>query len=264
MSANDWVTWGWVSVLVVLGMAGVLWAIRHRMQRRVDELEGRLHEHTTVLDARQLEIDRLEMELATSTQRLKKLKRLVAIDPLTGIANRRQFDRTLEREVRRARREAIPLSVIFCDIDGFKLYNDTQGHARGDEALTLVAQTLAETFRRGSELAARYGGEEFVVVLPGVDVAQASLFAERLRRQIWRLGIPFAGAPVGDRLTISAGVATLTAEELAGDPSLLAKAPGVLLNSADAALYRAKCLGRNRVAVKTSAGPAIVAVDLAS
>jgi diguanylate cyclase (GGDEF)-like protein len=264
VSANDWVTWGWVSVLVVLGMAAVLWAIRHRMQRRVDELEGRLHEHTTVLDARQLEINRLEMELATSTQRLKKLKRLVSIDPLTGIANRRQFDRTLEREVRRARRETIPISVIFCDIDGFKLYNDTQGHAQGDEALTLVAQTLAETFRRGSELAARYGGEEFVVVLPGVDVAQASLFAERLRRQIWRLGIPFAGAPVGDRLTISAGVATLTSEELAGDASLLAKAPEVLLNSADAALYRAKCLGRNRVAVKTSAGPAIVAVDLAS
>jgi len=116
---------------------------------------------------------------------------------------------------------------------------------------------LLETFRRGSELAARYGGEEFVVVLPGVDVSQASLFAERLRRQIWCLGIPFAGAPVGDRLTISAGVASLTSEELA-------RAPEVLLNSADAALYRAKCLGRNRVAVKTASGLAIVAVDLAS
>lgn len=264
MSAYDWVTWGWVSALVVLGMAVVLWAIRHRMQRRVDELEDRLHLHTSVLDARQFEINRLEMELATSTQRLKKLKRLVAIDPLTGIANRRHFDRTLEREVRRARREAIPISVIFCDIDGFKAFNDTQGHARGDEALTLVAQTLAETFRRGSELAARYGGEEFVVVLPGVDVSQASLFAERLRRQIWCLGIPFAGAPVGDRLTISAGVASLTSAELASDASLLARAPEVLLNSADAALYRAKCLGRNRVAVKTASGLAIVAVDLAS
>ncbi len=265
MSADDWMTWGWVSALVVVGMALVLWAIKHRLQRRVVELEDRLHEHTTVLDARQLKISRLEMELATSTQRLRKLKRLVAIDPLTGIANRRHFDRTLEREVRRARRERIPVSVIFCDIDGFKLFNDSHGHARGDEALIAVARTLADTFRRGSELAARYGGEEFVVILPGVDVNQASLYAERLRRKIWRLEIAFSGAPAGDRLTISAGVAALSPEELTGDASLLARAPEVLLNSADAALYRAKCLGRNRVAVKTSSsGPTIVEVEMAS
>jgi diguanylate cyclase (GGDEF)-like protein len=265
VSADDWMTWGWVSALVVMGMAAVLWAIKHRLQRRVDELEGRLNENTTVMDERQLRISRLEMELATSTQRLKKLKRLVAIDPLTGIANRRHFDRTLEREIRRARRERIPVSVIFCDLDGFKLFNDSQGHARGDDALVAVARALAETFRRGSELAARYGGEEFVVILPGVDVNQASLYAERLRRKIWRLEIPYAGAPVAERLTISAGVAALTPEELTDDPSLLAKAPEVLLNSADAALYRAKCLGRNRVAVKTShSGPTIVEVEMAS
>ena len=264
MSAQDWMTWGWVSLLVVAGMAFMLWVIKHPLQRRVSELEDRLHERTTILDARQIEISRLESELAMSTQRLKKLKRLVSIDPLTGIANRRHFDRSLEREIRRAAREGVSVSLIFCDIDSFKHYNDSQGHAQGDEALIQVARTLSMTFRRGSELAARYGGEEFVVVLPGIDSGEASLYAERLRRRVWRLEIPHAGAPAGDRLTISAGVATLSAEELAGDPTLLARAAEVLLNSADAALYRAKCLGRNRVAVKTSAGPVIVPIELAS
>jgi diguanylate cyclase len=264
LGISEWITAGWVAAFFLLGMIAGGRLLKTQLQRRARDLEGRLLESTAALEVRQTENRRLELELATAAQRLKKLKRLVAIDPLTGIANRRHFDRTLEREIRRARRDRVPISVIFCDIDGFKLYNDSQGHARGDEALTLVARTLAETFRRGSDLAARYGGEEFVVVLPGIDGPQASLYAERLRRRIWRLEIPYAGAPVENRLTISAGVATLSPEELAGDPSLLARAAEVLLNSADAALYRAKCLGRNRVAVKSSSGPAIVAIGMAS
>lgn len=264
LGLSDWVTVGWVAAFFLIGMMSGGYILKARLRRRTREIEDRLLESTTALEVRQTEIRRLELELATATQRLRKLKRLVAIDPLTGIANRRHFDRTLEKEIRRARRDRLPISVIFCDIDGFKLYNDSQGHARGDEALTLVAKTLAETFRRGSDLAARYGGEEFVVVLPGIDGTHASLYAERLRRRIWRLAIPYAGAPVENRLTISAGVATLSAEELAGDPSLPVRAAEVLLNSADAALYRAKCLGRNRVAVKSSSGPAIVAIEMAS
>ncbi len=263
LSADGWMLVVGAVALVVGGFMAAS-TLRIRLGQRIRDLEGRLLQNTSQLEARHMETQRLELELATATQRLKRLKRLVAIDPLTGIANRRHFDRTLEREVRRARRERIPLSLIFCDIDGFKLYNDTHGHAQGDEALTTVARTLDETFRRGSDLAARYGGEEFVVVLPGIDAAQASLYAERLRRRIWRLEIPYTNAPVADRLTISAGVATLTPEELAGDASLISRAPEVLINSADAALYRAKCLGRNRVAVKTSSGPAIVAVEMAS
>lgn len=262
----------WMPVWIVIGAAAALVAggfiaastLRIRLSKRIRELEGRLEQNSSELTTWHLETRRLELELATATQHVKKLKRLVTVDPLTGIANRRHLDRTLEREIRRARRERSPLSVIFCDIDGFKLYNDKHGHARGDEVLAQVAKTLDETFRRGSDLAARYGGEEFVVVLPGVDAAQASLYAERLRRRIWRLEIPYVGGPVADRLTVSAGVATLTPEELAGDPALLPRAPEVLLNSADAALYRAKCLGRNRVAVKGDSGPAIVAVEMAS
>lgn len=264
--AGMWTVWvlAGIAVALVAGGFAAASALRIRLGKRIRELESRLEQHASQLATWHLETQRLEVELATATERVRKLKHLVAIDPLTGIANRRHLDRTLQREVRRARRERSPLSVIFCDIDGFKLYNDTHGHARGDEVLSLVARTLDETFRRGSDLAARYGGEEFVVVLPGVDAAQASLYAERLRRRIWRLEIPYQGGPVADRLTISAGVATLTPEELSGDATLLRRAPEVLLNSADAALYRAKCLGRNRVAVKTDSGPAIVAVELAS
>lgn len=263
LPGSMWMLVGAAAALIAGGFIAAS-ALRIRLGKRIRELEGRLEQNSSQLANWHLETQRLELELATATQRVKKLKRLVAIDPLTGIANRRHLDRALEREVRRARRDRFPLSVIFCDIDGFKLYNDTHGHARGDAALAQVARTLDETFRRGSDLAARYGGEEFVVVLPGIDAAQASLYAERLRRRIWRLEIPYHGGPVADRLTISAGVATLTPEELTGDAALLPRAPEVLLNSADAALYRAKCLGRNRVAVKLDSGPAIVPVELAS
>ena len=203
-----------------------------------DELEKRVRERTQALEQRNEELSRLRLALETANQRLK---RLVAVDALTGIANRRHFDRALDRELRRARRERLPLSLIFLDLDEFKRFNDTYGHARGDEVLRLVAQTLDETFRRGGDLVARYGGEEFAVVLPGVDGKRAGLYAERLRRRIWRLAIPYGASQVSDRMTISGGVATVAPPN--------AVAPEDLLRAADQALYRAKCLGRNRIAI---------------
>src|SRR5690606_34021494 len=116
-----------------------------------------------------------------------------------------------EREMRRTRRERQPLSLIFLDLDEFKRFNDTYGHPRGDAVLRSVAQTLDETFRRGGDLVARYGGEEFVVVLPGVDGRRAALYAERLRRRIWRLAVPYEASQVADRVTIIGGVATVPA-----------------------------------------------------
>lgn len=202
------------------------------------ELESRVRERTRALEARNQELTRLRLALETANQRLK---RLVALDGLTGIANRRHFDRVLDREVRRARREGLPLSLIFLDLDEFKRFNDTNGHARGDAVLRQVAHTLDETFRRGGDLVARYGGEEFAVVLPGVDLRRAGLYAERLRRRIWRLSIPYSDLQDADRVTISGGVATI-------QPPLIASADE-LLSAADKALYRAKCLGRNRIAV---------------
>jgi diguanylate cyclase (GGDEF)-like protein len=217
------------------------------------DLEARLRERTQALEARNEELTRLRLALETANQRLK---RLVAVDALTGIANRRHFDRMLERELRRARRNGEPLSLVFLDLDEFKLYNDTYGHARGDEVLRRVAQTLDETFRRGGDLVARYGGEEFAVVLPGVDGRRAGLYAERLRRRIWRLAIPYPASRNADRVTISGGVATLVEGEIA--------APDDLLYAADQALYRAKCLGRNRIMMAEVQPSRTVSIEMAS
>src|SRR5690606_36015869 len=114
---------------------------------------------------------------------------------------------------------------------------------------------LDESFRRGGDLVARYGGEEFAVVLPGVDTHRAGLYAERLRRRIWRMAIATGANGTGDRITISAGVATL-APHL---PGFVDTTSDALLREADQALYRAKCQGRNRVATacSTLAGPSL-------
>jgi diguanylate cyclase (GGDEF)-like protein len=223
-----------------------------------DDLENRVRERTQALEAHNEELSRLRLALETANQRLK---RLVAVDALTGIANRRHFDRVLDRELRRARRERQPLSLIFLDLDEFKRFNDNYGHAHGDEVLRQVALTLDETFRRGGDLVARYGGEEFAVVLPGVDARRAGLYAERLRRRVWRLAITNAASQVSDRLTISAGVATAMPHE----PEFIDATPDALLRAADQALYRAKCQGRNRVCMAAAAAAdASAMVELAS
>lgn len=214
-----------------------------------DDLENRVQQRTHALEARNEELSRVRVALETTNQRLR---RLVAVDPLTGIANRRHFDRVLDREVRRARREQLPLSLIFLDLDEFKHFNDTYGHAHGDEVLRRIARTLDESFRRGGDLVARYGGEEFAVVLPGVGAHRAGLYAERLRRRIWRMAIicgpnPASGPnPAGERrITISGGVAAIAPDT----PGCRDTAPGALLRAADQALYKAKCQGRNRIAM---------------
>jgi diguanylate cyclase (GGDEF)-like protein len=259
-----------VSVVVALAHTLVLHARVARRTRELEEelaqrrrvevelegirqsLEKRVRERTQALQARNEELSRLRLALETANQRLR---RLVAVDALTGIANRRHFDRVLDRELRRARRQDQPLSLVFLDLDEFKRFNDTYGHARGDEVLRRVAQTLDETFRRGGDLVARYGGEEFAIVLPGVDGRRAGLYAERLRRRIWRLAIPYSASQVSDRVTISGGVATSIPPQTA--------TPDDLLYAADQALYRAKCLGRNRIAA-AGVEAATTAIELAS
>jgi diguanylate cyclase (GGDEF)-like protein/PAS domain S-box-containing protein len=170
------------------------------------------------------------------------LAMLAALDGLTGLANRRTFDQALEADIRRAIRTGSPLSLLLMDIDGFKLFNDTYGHGGGDRCLRRVAQALAGVPNRTGDTVARYGGEEFAVILPETDLADGFAVAERIRRAVEALGIPHIASPVGPVVTISVGVAASCG------PALDARE---LLETADAALYRAKRAGRNRTGLCT-------------
>ncbi len=169
----------------------------------------------------------------------QELRRLSSVDGLTGIANRRQFDETMEREWRRTLRTQGELALLLCDVDHFKGFNDRFGHQAGDDCLRLVARCLAQTLDRGGDLAARYGGEEFAVILPDTRLEGALFVAERLRQAITSLRIPHPDSPHGV-VTISIGAATLAAHR---------ETPcQCLIRDADEALYHAKHQGRNRVA----------------
>jgi diguanylate cyclase (GGDEF)-like protein len=167
-----------------------------------------------------------------------RLEALTRFDPLTGLANRRHFDEIKEVEFNRALRHQQPFSVLMCDIDFFKLYNDTYGHAKGDQCLRDVALTMSALFSRSGELVARLGGEEFAVLLPGQDQAQAFESAERLRQLLAQQRLPHSASTVSPFVTLSIGIAEL---ETSGMDRF-----DQLLQSADKALYRAKSQGRDR------------------
>ena len=172
--------------------------------------------------------------LAARNERLvQRLAEEARVDPLTGLLNRRGFDERLLMEQSRARRDGTALSVVCFDIDRFKAINDTHGHEIGDRALASLGNVVAEQIR-GVDSAARVGGDEFVVLLPGADAPAARAFAERVRRL---LADPRSIVAAEVALSISAGIATNTAAQDAGD----------LVQRADRALYHAKSGGRDRV-----------------
>ena len=158
-------------------------------------------------------------------------------DGLTGIYNRLYFDAEYPKEFDRAKRTNQPLSLVIVDVDHFKQYNDAFGHLKGDTCLIAVARALADRLQRPADFVARYGGEEFVIVLPDTDLRGASEIAERCRQAVLHLELA-TPAPAG-HVTISAGCATR-----APNTTL---APGELASAADAALYKAKSAGRNRI-----------------
>ena len=167
-----------------------------------------------------------------------ELQKLAALDGLTGIANRRRFDETMMAEWQRGQRDKEPLSLLFCDIDLFKSYNDHFGHLAGDLCLKKVAAVLTEHLKRPADLAARYGGEEFALILPETDSAGAMLIAEACRRHLESLQMEHAGGAQGI-VTASIGVATVV-------PSPQSTVEQ-LINRADQALYTVKRSGRNKV-----------------
>ena len=220
-------SWWFVSLCVLIPLSIAAGLLRLRMlgaQRRERELVQLVKEKTT--------------DLQRANEELQKLS---FTDPLTGLANRRVFDQTLDKECARLGRSGAALSLISIDADHFKALNDSQGHQRGDEYLILLAAELIKIARRQIDVAARCGGEEFALVLPETSAADAAQVAETVRAAIANLMLPHPASPVVPFLTVSVGVATAThgcwstREELAAN--------------ADIALYEAKRAGRNRVCV---------------
>jgi diguanylate cyclase (GGDEF)-like protein/PAS domain S-box-containing protein len=195
----------------------------------------------------ELEQAELKLRLVEHTAELERLNALLheqaLEDSLTGLPNRRQFTATLDREIRRARRNNGEISLLIADVDLFKLYNDTLGHQRGDDCLKRVAQILKATFRRPGELPARYGGEEFAVILPNCGPDFAMALAERLQRAMKEAHIVHPSSGVAPYLTFSIGIASERVRAGVNAKSLI--------QAADNALYRSKAEGRNRVTAGT-------------
>ena len=180
----------------------------------------------------------LSSELAAANRRLETLSHQ---DGLTGIANRRAFDFLLDRNFAEAMRRREPLSVVLCDVDHFKPYNDHYGHQAGDDCLKKLAAALQRSCKRSTDIAARYGGEEFALVLPNTPLEGARLVADTVQREVAALAIQHERSPTSGVVTLSAGIATYTGGRDSKPQDLIARA--------DEALYRAKQLGRNRSVV---------------
>jgi diguanylate cyclase (GGDEF)-like protein/PAS domain S-box-containing protein len=169
----------------------------------------------------------------------EQLTRLSTTDALTEVGNRRLFDQTLKTEWQRAARRGASLGLLMIDVDHFKEYNDHYGHPAGDEVLRQIARMVGDSVRRGGELVARYGGEEFALLLPGADLEAACAVAERCRQMVVAAKIEHRASSTSAWVGVSIGVASQVAT-----PTVDC---GVLVEIADAALYRAKRCGRGRI-----------------
>ncbi len=168
-----------------------------------------------------------------------KLQDIIGIDTLTQLRNQHYFEQSLAREWKQLADLQIPLSIILCDIDCFKAFNDTYGNEAGNDCLRKVASEISQSIVRNTDLVARYAGEEFIVMLPHTNGEAAIWIAQKIRSSIKRLKIAHASSPVNRYLTLSFGVATMIPN--------LQSSPRILVASADQALYQAKSEGRDRV-----------------
>ena len=219
-----------------LELWGVLIAYNNQSTRKWQDWEINFLQTLTSQVTIAIQQSQLCCRLQTANQ---KLQQLAILDGLTGIANRRYFDLVLENEWQRLAREQKPLSLILCDVDHFKAYNDFYGHQQGDRCLQKIAQILARSTRRPADLAARYGGEEFAIVLPNTDGEGALHIARNIQQQLKEQQLVHQGSTVSDRVTCSMGIATTIPQ---GKQSIKE-----LIEQSDRLLYQAKRTGRNQI-----------------
>ncbi|WP_432509261.1 diguanylate cyclase domain-containing protein [Kineococcus auxinigenes] len=214
-----------------------------RARARAEELERLVAERTAQLQA-EVHSRRLAQEELTRAN--ARLSEALLVDGLTGVRNRPAFDDALRRAWQQHSRTGAPLSVLLCDVDRFKAYNDSAGHLAGDACLRAVATCIASAVRCSDHVVARFGGEEFAVVLPGTDLAAARQVAERVLARVRGAALPHPGGAAGSTVSISVGVATSPGTVPGGTTC------EDLLRAADAALYRAKGTGRDRLVLAGS------------
>lgn len=187
-------------------------------------------------------LDIIEQSNIKLLQTNQQLEKSATTDSLTGLANRRYFDQKLAEEISRSARTHSPISLMLCDVDYFKRYNDTYGHQAGDLCLQKIAEAMKQIFRRSGDLPARYGGEEFIVILASTEKSKAQRLADSLIAAIRELKIPHDASLVDTQVTVSIGFTTF--DHLSGTPPT----PEQLIRYTDEALYDAKTNGRNRIA----------------
>lgn len=212
--------------------------LQQALEAHSQALEQKVYERTKALEAEIRRRIAIEEILHRANQQLEQL---AFIDGLTQVANRRHFDNRLIQEWWRLRRIKAPLSIILCDIDYFKQYNDTYGHQAGDECLRKVASALQTAIKRPADLVARYGGEEFVIILPDTPTIGAIQVAEKIQMLVEQLQLCHQSSLVKSQITLSLGVVTSVPQ--AGNN------PMQLIATADQALYQAKAKGRNCLVV---------------
>ncbi|TAE61458.1 MAG: PleD family two-component system response regulator [Nostocales cyanobacterium] len=209
---------------------------RVKNQLIIYQQKQQLIEQNQILQQEIEERQKVEAALRAANQQLQMFAML---DGLTGVANRRRFDEYLQLQWQILSQVNLPLSLLLCDVDFFKKYNDTYGHLAGDDCLKKVAQTIQTSVNHSEDLLARYGGEEFAIILPNKDNSIAVILAEEIRQKVHNLKIPHQQSQVDNCVTLSIGVATIIPN--------LQTFPNTIIQRGDQALYTAKSQGRNKI-----------------
>ena len=213
-----------------------------QLQSIRSENERMLAQKGTALADAQEQRDQSQEMLQTLRQQVERVAR---IDGLTGVANRQQFGLTLDAEIKRAVRQRKSVSLLFAELDFFGDYCDINGRDKGDHTLQRVASCVSDTFRRAGDLVARVGAAKFAVVLPEADGETGEKFAEKMRRRVYELCVPFPGSDAADRITVSVGIVTVPPNRLHDRDYVIAMAENALLH--------AQTNGHNRISMSAHA-----------